>query len=1020
MEKVHVDWLLGELKVLVEKGVVSSEVSTKISDYYKNAESSATPAQSNAVEKEAPSAKESVTAADEKKDGDNIYKLFNERNKKSAPTIPALTTEQIPVVLSVMASILIAAGVISLIAYNWNAIPRFAKAVAAFVMLLAVQGLGCLVFFKKNLICKKHWREGSAVLWSLLFGGVVAFISQICRLPGDTSGFFFVWSISSILIMYAMNSTGVFFFALAQSVAYALSYNSAGGGAFGFYLLFAAIFPFARQKKYGMRLMLCVAAAMLAVVLEKGIPGLWIVCSVSFTVLCLEYAIAHGDRFIERLSFAGLCILLLLLTINGFWEGIGWKYLRNDYNRMGSIMDCILALGLTIAALAYPLLPVLKGKKKASVELAYSFCALLVAILYVSYAFMNRSMQESALLAPTAIAYLLALLFFVHVFFSKNSAAAAFFVCLAASVFSANFSNTILASLVLMLLLEAFLQHQSFSAKEDDKDKNKSGVFYLSVRVFFFIALALIAYNSSWLDFSTKGFTPIKALLLPASHFALYGLCAAGALYLITKASFARRSLDIIFVSAAIFLLFIVNAFVKINEQTLCFLLFCIEFSACAYVFYLNQKEKVSGQVYFWAPFAFIAAYYFWANLSFNYPLLATFAFLLLFESLGRYRSKLCESEGNAAHFFVRLALVILFIATAFEDARPILKYVSSKEALPFQMAVYALYATAALILLVLSNRLRKSLDAVIFMAIIAFMVFVLDKSSAEDASLVASNSLALGKPKVHSSLLFSSVYYALSLFASLYGLYLWKKKKNLLCMPYLLLLAANQFFAQNYLFAEGNFIIIAIPLCALAYYYTHDKEKYSPLANVSEAIFTATIFAAAFIEIGCQRLPFINACGQKDYPYLICCLLHTLLFASIVLLPPIQKLRQKVFCNYFIAFYTLAIFVLFAFCETVPLFGYELDSGIVSLIFILLSFVTIFVNSGYYIAKAYRTKNLALANAAGGLACLSIIIKFFSDDFGFVVKGVVFIVLGILMLILNMFLLRLNASSGESEAKND
>ena len=997
MEKVHVDWLLGELKVLVEKGVVSSEVSTKISDYYKNAESSATPAQSNAVEKEAPSAKESVTAADEKKDGDNIYKLFNERNKKSAPTIPALTTEQIPVVLSVMASILIAAGVISLIAYNWNAIPRFAKAVAAFVMLLAVQGLGCLVFFKKNLICKKHWREGSAVLWSLLFGGVVAFISQICRLPGDTSGFFFVWSISSILIMYAMNSTGVFFFALAQSVAYALSYNSAGGGAFGFYLLFAAIFPFARQKKYGMRLMLCVAAAMLAVVLEKGIPGLWIVCSISFAVLCLEYAIAHGDRFIERLSFAGLCILLLLLTINGFWEGIGWKYLRNDYNRMGSIMDCILALGLTIAALAYPLLPVLKGKKKASVELAYSFCALLVAILYVSYAFMNRSMQESALLAPTAIAYLLALLFFVHVFFSKNSAAAAFFVCLAASVFSANFSNTILASLVLMLLLEAFLQHQSFSAKEDDKDKNKSGVFYLSVRVFFFIALALIAYNSSWLDFSTKGFTPIKALLLPASHFALYGLCAAGALYLITKASFARRSLDIIFVSAAIFLLFIVNAFVKINEQTLCFLLFCIEFSACAYVFYLNQKEKVSGQVYFWAPFAFIAAYYFWANLSFNYPLLAAFAFLLLFESLGRYRSKLCESEGNAAHFFVRLALVILFIATAFEDARPILKYVSSKEALPFQMAVYALYATAALILLVLSNRLHKSLDAVIFMAIIAFMVFVLDKPSPDG---------------VHSSLTFSILYYAISLFASLYGLYLWKKKKNLLCMPYLLLLAANQFFAQNYLFAEGNFIIIGIPLCALAYYYTHDKEKYSPLANVSEAIFTATIFAAAFIEIGCN--------GQKDSPYLISCLLHTLLYASIVLLPPVQKIRRKVFCNYFIAFYTLAIFVLLAICETVPLFGYELDSGIVSLIFILLSFVTIFVNSGYYIAKAYRTKNLALANAAGGLACLSIIIKFFSDDFGFVVKGVVFIVLGILMLILNMFLLRLNASSGESEAKND
>ena len=259
-----------------------------------------------------------------------------------------------------------------------------------------------------------------------------------------------------------------------------------------------------------------------------------------------------------------------------------------------------------------------------------------------------------------------------------------------------------------------------------------------------------------------------------------------------------------------------------------------------------------------------------------------------------------------------------------------------------------------------------------------------------------------------------------LSFFASVYGIYLWKKKKSLLCLPYLLLLAVNQFFAQDNLFYGGNFIVLAIPLCALVYYYTFDSEKYSSLATISEAIFAITVFAAAFIEISLERLPFINGNGQKDYPYLLSCLLHTLLYASIVFLPLAKKTRGKAFCNYFIAFYALAIFVLLASCEIAPVFGYELDSGIVSLIFILLSFVTIFVNSGYYIAKAYRTKNLALANAAGGLACLSIIIKFFSDDFGFVVKGVVFIVLGILMLILNMFLLRLNASSGESEVKND
>ncbi|MBO4386200.1 MAG: DUF2157 domain-containing protein [Treponema sp.] len=1018
MEKVHVDWLLDELKVLVQKGVVSNEVSSKISDYYKKAESSE--GQKVSPEKEAVTVKAGEKAA-EKNSGGSIYKIINERNKKSAPNIPTITTEQIPVVLSVMASILIAAGVISLIAYNWNAIPRFAKAVAAFVMLLAVQALSCFVMFKKDLFCKKHWREGSAVLWSLLFGGAVAFISQICRLPGNTSAFLFVWSISSILIMYAMNSTGVFFIALAQSVAYALSYSQYGGGAFGFYFLFAAIFPFARTKKYALRIMLCLAALMLCCVLEKAIPGLWIVCSVSFAVLCLEYAIAHGDTFIKRLSFAGLCILLLLLTINGFWKEIGWKYMRPNYNLLGSIMDCVLALGLTIAAVSYPLIPVIKKTKKASYELAYSFCALLVAILYVIYALMERRVQNYALLAPTAIAYLFAMLFFVHIFCSKNSSAIVFLLCLAVSICSAQFSNIILAALLLMLLLESFLQYQLLSSgKEDDKVESKSGFFYLFIRISFFIALALIAYNSSWLDFNGKQYSSAKLFLLPLSHFALYALCAAGALYLIKKASFAKRSLDIIFISAAILILFIVNAFVKINEQTLCFVLFCIEFTACAYVFFLNQKEKTTNPLYFWAPFAFMAAYYFWANLSFDYPLLAIFAFLLLFECLGRYRSKEYEAEGNAVYFFVRLALAFLFIAIGFEEVRPILKYLPSNKALPFQMAVYAFYAIAALVLLVLSKRWLYSLDALIFMAIMAFMVFVLDKSSAEGASLVASNSRALGKPQIHPSLIFSTLYYALSFFASVYGIYLWKKKKSLLCLPYLLLLAVNQFFAQDNLFYGGNFIVLAIPLCALVYYYTFDSEKYSSLATISEAIFAITVFAAAFIEISLERLPFINGNGQKDYPYLLSCLLHTLLYASIVFLPLVHKTRGKAFCNYFIAFYALAIFVLLASCEIAPVFGYELKSGIVSLIFILLSFVTIFVNCGYYIFKAYRTKNLALANAAGGLACLSIIIKFFSDDFGFVVKGVVFIVLGILMLILNMFLLRLNASSGESEVKND
>lgn len=968
MDTAHVNWLLEELNVLVQKGVISSEASKRISDYYSAKSKKLT--EEHAVQEN--------PAEPVKSDGENIYQTINEQSKKSVHKTPSIRTEQIPVILSVIASILIAAGIISLIAYNWNAIPRFAKAVAAFVMLLAVQALGTAAMFKKKFQSKKYWKEGAAVLWSLLFGGTVAFISQICRLPGNTSAFLLVWAVSSILVLYAMHSTGVFFFALVQSIAYAFECNHCGGGAFVFYLLFAALVPFARTKKYGVPLMLCVAAIMLAVVLEKGIPGLWIVCSVSFAVLCLEYGIWKKAPLIKRLAAAGLCLLLLALTSNDLWHYIGWQFVRSDCNTIGTVLDCVLALCLTGAAVAVPAVPVLRRIKKPSYRLVYPLCVLTVALLYIVCSCMPKEIQRSSLLAPTVIVYLLVFLFFIHALYSKvlYSVFLMAFIMLALPL--AHFTNLIFAAVVLLLVLEGLRQYRI------QKDGRASAVLcYSVVRVLAFVLLALLAYyNTSWYTFSAG-----KSAAGTASHLVLYALCALGAGHLLRKAGGVKHSADIIFTAVALCLLFTVNAFTAIEEQTVCFLLLCIEFTASMYDFCLLQSENKTSAVYFWAPFSAVAAYYFCSNLHFNYPVLAACSFLLMMEALGRYRARQSKVESCILYGFVRLGLTLLFIAIGFLDAKEFLTAVSAPASAPFQLAVYAIYTAAGVVLLVLSKRWKESLDALVFIAVMALLV-------------LKNNDV---------------LYFTVSLCASAYGFYQWKKKGSAWQLPYLLLLLVNQYAAQRSLFASGAFFITAVPLCALLYFYS--TEKTSALAMLAEAACAVILFAAAFKEIRCEHLPYD---GGRDYPYMISNILHTFLYAVIVLLPAAQRIAKRVVCNYTIILYTIALFILTLICEFIPLTGGTLNAGKAGKIFLFLSFITIFVYAGYYIVRAYRTDSIALANAAGGYASLAIIIRFFSDEYSFVAKGVIFIILGICMLLLNVFLLNLNKKRIEAEADNE
>ena len=74
-----------------------------------------------------------------------------------------------------------------------------AKAITAILLLTGTQAAGAILILKgKSKITKI--RESYSLFWALLFGAMVAFVSQIFKFPGDSATFMLVWTVSSIII----------------------------------------------------------------------------------------------------------------------------------------------------------------------------------------------------------------------------------------------------------------------------------------------------------------------------------------------------------------------------------------------------------------------------------------------------------------------------------------------------------------------------------------------------------------------------------------------------------------------------------------------------------------------------------------------------------------------------------------------------------------------------------------------------------------------------------------------------
>lgn len=109
------------------------------------------------------------------------------------------------VLLATVGAALVGAGIILLIAHNWDELSRATRTGIAFLPLLIAQALVVFVLLRRNE--SKPWREAVAIFDVAAVATAISLISQTYQIQGSFAEFMRVWLLLSIPIVYLLRTT---------------------------------------------------------------------------------------------------------------------------------------------------------------------------------------------------------------------------------------------------------------------------------------------------------------------------------------------------------------------------------------------------------------------------------------------------------------------------------------------------------------------------------------------------------------------------------------------------------------------------------------------------------------------------------------------------------------------------------------------------------------------------------------------------------------------------------------------
>lgn len=109
------------------------------------------------------------------------------------------------IVFSCLGAVIVGLGIILLLAYNWAAIPKFAKLGLIIGAVAAVHAAGLRLFFGTERF--KGLGEGVSLLGTMLFGAGIFLVAQIYHIDEHYPNAFLYWGLGALLMALAMPST---------------------------------------------------------------------------------------------------------------------------------------------------------------------------------------------------------------------------------------------------------------------------------------------------------------------------------------------------------------------------------------------------------------------------------------------------------------------------------------------------------------------------------------------------------------------------------------------------------------------------------------------------------------------------------------------------------------------------------------------------------------------------------------------------------------------------------------------
>ncbi|MCG3150429.1 MAG: hypothetical protein PCFJNLEI_03915 [Verrucomicrobiae bacterium] len=238
-------------------------------------------------------------------------------------------------VFSILGGALIGAGLILLLAHNWDEFGRPTRTVLSLLPLLVAQALAAFVIWRKSE--SGAWREGVGVFWVLAIGASISLVAQTYHISGDLPAFLLTWTLAALPVVYLLNSStaAMLFWVGATSWAGSLYWEAPGRGWFWVVAALAVphLWAVARVDRYRPRVawLLWTLGVCAAIGTGFGLDhyrgAVWVPVFTSyFAALYLIGELWWGEgrtiwqRPLQTIGALGVITLAVILTFEDYWR----------------------------------------------------------------------------------------------------------------------------------------------------------------------------------------------------------------------------------------------------------------------------------------------------------------------------------------------------------------------------------------------------------------------------------------------------------------------------------------------------------------------------------------------------------------------------------------------------------------------------------------------------------------------------------------------------------------------------